>query len=94
MKACYSRNIACAVVLFSMTVALSFGMSEGEKTKVKGFILTRTADTLTLKTATSGNVTVVLMMIQRYNSQRVLVSARSSCRPPCLSPASRSPSMA
>lgn len=60
MKACYSRNIACAVVLFSMTVALSFGMSEGEKTKVKGFILTRTADTLTLKTATSGNVTVVL----------------------------------
>ena len=49
----------CGAVLCGLLVGLAFGVSNGEKAKVKGVIATRTGETLVLATD-SGNVTVVL----------------------------------
>ena len=49
--------VAFTVLLCALSVGLSFA---GDKVKVKGLITTRTGETLTLKTADGGNVTVVL----------------------------------
>ncbi len=49
--------VAFTVLLCALSVGLSYA---GDKVKVKGLITTRTGETLTLKTADGGNVTVVL----------------------------------
>ena len=55
-----SKSMAvCSTVLCGLLVGLAFGVSNGEKAKVKGVIATRTGETLVLATD-SGNVTVVL----------------------------------
>src|SRR5579863_1973622 len=55
-----SKSMAvCGAVLCGLLVGLAFGVSNGEKAKVKGVIATRTGETLVLATD-SGNVTVVL----------------------------------
>jgi hypothetical protein len=51
--------MVCTAVLCCLLVGLAFGVSNGEKAKVKGVIATRTGETLVLATD-SGNVTVVL----------------------------------
>jgi OOP family OmpA-OmpF porin len=51
--------VVCSAVLCGLLVGLAFGVSNGEKAKVKGVIATRTGETLVLATD-SGNVTVVL----------------------------------
>jgi OOP family OmpA-OmpF porin len=52
--------VACAALLCALSVGLAYGASNGEKVKIKGLITERTGETLTLKTATGGNVTIVL----------------------------------
>jgi OmpA-OmpF porin, OOP family len=52
-------TVAYPALLWCLSVALSYGASNGEKTKVQGVIATRTGETLVLSTD-SGNVTVVL----------------------------------
>jgi OOP family OmpA-OmpF porin len=55
-----SKSMAvCSAVLCCLLVGLAYGVSNGEKAKVKGVIATRTGETLVLATD-SGNVTVVL----------------------------------
>jgi OOP family OmpA-OmpF porin len=55
-----SKSMAvCSTVLCGLLVGLAYGVSNGEKAKVKGVIATRTGETLVLATD-SGNVTVVL----------------------------------
>jgi OmpA-OmpF porin, OOP family len=55
-----SKSMAVSsTVLCGLLVGLAFGVSNGEKAKVKGVIATRTGETLVLATD-SGNVTVVL----------------------------------
>jgi outer membrane protein OmpA-like peptidoglycan-associated protein len=55
-----SKSMAISsTVLCGLLVGLAFGVSNGEKAKVKGVIATRTGETLVLATD-SGNVTVVL----------------------------------
>ena len=49
-------NIAVLCCLF---VGLAYGVSNGEKAKIKGVIATRTGETLVVSTS-SGDVTVVL----------------------------------
>jgi OmpA-OmpF porin, OOP family len=49
--------VAFAVLLCALSVGLAYG---GDNVKVKGLITTRTGETLTLKTADGGSVTVVL----------------------------------
>jgi OOP family OmpA-OmpF porin len=51
--------MVCSAVLCGLLVGLAYGVSNGEKAKVKGVIATRTGETLVLATD-SGNVTVVL----------------------------------
>jgi outer membrane protein OmpA-like peptidoglycan-associated protein len=51
--------MVCSAVLCCLLVGLAFGVSNGEKAKVKGVIATRTGETLVLATD-AGNVTVVL----------------------------------
>jgi OOP family OmpA-OmpF porin len=51
--------MVCSAVLCCLLVGLAYGVSNGEKAKVKGVIATRTGETLVLATD-SGNVTVVL----------------------------------
>ncbi|MGC1437957.1 MAG: OmpA family protein [Terriglobales bacterium] len=58
MRASKSMVVGSAV-LCCLLVGLAFGVSNGEKAKVKGVIATRTGETLVLATG-SGNVTVVL----------------------------------
>jgi hypothetical protein len=52
-------TVAYPVLVWCLFVGLSYGASNGEKTKVQGVIATRTGETLVLSTD-SGNVTVVL----------------------------------
>jgi len=51
--------MVCSAVLCCLLVGLAYGVSNGEKAKVKGVIANRTGETLVLATD-SGNVTVVL----------------------------------
>jgi hypothetical protein len=51
--------VVCSAVVCCLLVGLAFGVSNGEKAKVKGVITTRTGETLVL-TTDAGNVTVVL----------------------------------
>ena len=51
--------MVCSAVLCCLLVGLAFGVSNGEKAKVKGVIATRTGETVVLATD-AGNVTVVL----------------------------------
>jgi OOP family OmpA-OmpF porin len=51
--------VACTALMCFLFVGLTYGASNGEKTKVEGVIATRTGETLVVSTA-SGNVTVVL----------------------------------
>jgi OOP family OmpA-OmpF porin len=52
--------VACCVLLCLMSIGVAYGASNGEKVKLKGLITTRTGETLAVKTADGGNVTVVL----------------------------------
>jgi len=54
------RSIACAALLLCLTVGLSFAISNGEKAKVSGVITGRTGETLTVNSAESGKVIIVL----------------------------------
>jgi len=51
--------MVCSAVQCCLLVGLAFGVSNGEKAKVKGVIATRTGETVVLATD-AGNVTVVL----------------------------------
>jgi OmpA-OmpF porin, OOP family len=51
--------VVCGAVICCLLVGPAFGVSNGEKAKVKGVITTRTGDTLTMN-SDGGNVTVVL----------------------------------
>ncbi len=51
--------VVCSAVMCCLLVGLGFGVSNGEKAKVKGVITTRTGETLTMN-SDGGNVTVVL----------------------------------
>lgn len=56
-----SKSIAAyTILLWSLSVGVAYGASNGEKVNVKGLITTRTGETLTMKTAAGGNVVVVL----------------------------------
>ena len=59
MMRTWKSMIACTGLLCCLLVGLTYGASNGEKTKVKGVIATRTGETLVVSTD-SGNVTVVL----------------------------------
>jgi OOP family OmpA-OmpF porin len=52
--------VAFTVLLCCLSVGLAYGASNGENVKIKGLITTRTGETLAVKTADGGNVTVVL----------------------------------
>ena len=51
--------VVCSAVICCLLVGLAFGVSNGEKAKVKGVIASRTAETLIMN-SDGGNVTVVL----------------------------------
>jgi OmpA-OmpF porin, OOP family len=51
--------VVCGAVICCLLVGPAFGVSNGEKAKVKGVITTRTGETLTMN-SDGGNVTVVL----------------------------------
>jgi outer membrane protein OmpA-like peptidoglycan-associated protein len=51
--------VVCGAVICCLLVGPAFGVSNGEKAKVKGVITTRTGETLTMNSE-GGNVTVVL----------------------------------
>jgi len=53
-------SIGCAALLFCLTVGLAYGISNGEKAKVSGVITGRTGETLTVNSAESGKVVIVL----------------------------------
>jgi OOP family OmpA-OmpF porin len=55
-----SLGITGCVALVCLQLAMAYGISNGEKAKVKGLITGRDSDTLTLRTLESGNVVVVL----------------------------------
>jgi len=59
MKRTWKPMVACTALLCFFLGGLTYGASNGEKTKVEGVIATRTGETLVVSTA-SGNVTVVL----------------------------------
>ena len=71
--------VVCSAVLCGLLVGLAFGVSNGEKAKVKGVIATRTGETLVLATD-SGNVTVVLNDDTKVQQPKVWVCARSRCQ--------------
>src|SRR5713226_1243082 len=54
------RMIACIALFLCLTVGPAHGISNGDKVKINGLITGRTGETLTVKTADSGNVVVVL----------------------------------
>lgn len=54
------RILAYAALLCCALAELAYGVSNGEKVKLSGLIVGRDADTLTLRTLESSNVTVVL----------------------------------
>ena len=58
MRTSKSR-VVCSAVMCCLLAGLGFGVSNGEKAKVKGVIATRTGETLTMN-SDGGNVTVVL----------------------------------
>jgi outer membrane protein OmpA-like peptidoglycan-associated protein len=60
MKQTWKPMVAYAVLLGSLLIGVANGTSNGEKVKLKGLITTRTGETLTMKTADGGSVTVVL----------------------------------
>jgi len=51
--------VICSAVLCCLLAGLAYGVSNGEKAKIKGVIATRTGETLVVSTP-SGDVTVVL----------------------------------
>ena len=59
MKRTWKPMVACTALQCCLLIGLAYGASNGEKTKVKGVIATRTGETLVVSTD-SGNVTVVL----------------------------------
>jgi OOP family OmpA-OmpF porin len=50
----------CVALLSCMIVCQAFGVANGEKVKLSGLITDRTSEAITIKTASMGNVTVVL----------------------------------
>jgi len=60
MKQISKSIVAYSILLCCLSAGVAYGASNGEKVKVKGLITTRTGETLTMKTAASGNVVVVL----------------------------------
>jgi OmpA-OmpF porin, OOP family len=60
MKLISKSMVAYSILLSCLSVGVAYGASNGEKVKVKGLITTRTGETLTMKTADAGSVTVVL----------------------------------
>src|SRR6266849_2699414 len=54
------KMIARIALLLCLTVGPAHGISNGDKVKINGLITGRTGETLTVKTADSGNVVVVL----------------------------------
>jgi OOP family OmpA-OmpF porin len=52
--------VAFTVLLCCLSVGMAYGASNGQNVKIKGLITTRTGETLVIKTADGGNVTVVL----------------------------------
>jgi OOP family OmpA-OmpF porin len=60
MKQTWKSILAVTVLLCCVSVGAAYGVTNGEKTKVKGLITTRTGETLTMKTADAANVVVVL----------------------------------
>jgi len=52
--------VVCAALLCCQLIGVTYGVSNGEKVKTKGLITRRDADTMTLRTLESGDVTVVL----------------------------------
>src|SRR5271169_2990638 len=60
MKQTSKSMVVYAVLLCCLSVGVAYGASNGEKVKVKGLITPRTGETLTMKTASAGNVVVVL----------------------------------
>jgi OmpA-OmpF porin, OOP family len=60
MKQASKAVLAYALLVFCLSIGVAYGVSNGEKVKVKGLITTRTGETLTVKTASSENVVVVL----------------------------------
>jgi OOP family OmpA-OmpF porin len=60
MRQTSKSMVAFTVLLCCLSVGLAYGASNGENVKIKGLITTRTGETLAVKTADGGNVTVVL----------------------------------
>jgi len=59
MKQTWKQLMACTVLLCCLS-GLAYAGSGGENVKIKGLITTRTGETLTIKTADGGSVSVVL----------------------------------
>ena len=59
MKRTWKPIVACTALLCCLLAGSAYGVSNGEKAKVKGVIATRTGETLVVS-ADGGNVTVVL----------------------------------
>ena len=60
MKARIVWMVAWCAVLGGLAVSLAYGVTNGERVKVKGLIVGRDSDTFTLRTLDSGDLTVVL----------------------------------
>lgn len=60
MKTKIVRTVAWCAVLAGLAVSLAYGVTNGERVKVKGLIVGRDSDTFTLRTLDSGDLTVVL----------------------------------
>ena len=60
MKQTWKSTVAYGVLLACLSIGVAYGASNSEKVKVKGLITTRTGETLTMKSAGGGNITVVL----------------------------------
>src|SRR5437867_11013298 len=52
--------LAIALFLYLLASGMAYGISEGEKVKISGLITSRTGESVTVKTASSDSVVVVL----------------------------------
>lgn len=53
-------TLACAALLCAVAIGAAYGVTDGEKVKISGLIVARSAESLTLRSANAGDAFVVL----------------------------------
>jgi OOP family OmpA-OmpF porin len=69
-------TLIAAVILGSLAIGVAYGVTAGEKIKVNGLITGRNGETLTMRTATLGDLTVVLTEQTKVQIPKGLLKVR------------------